>query len=252
MKVEELKNLCDLVENIVLETGKYALDAQLTAKKMVDKEKGDYATDVDLACEKMILERLAKLPKTFPVFSEEANQNIDSDIYWVVDPIDGTKNYFRELPLWSINLALFDNTTDEVLLSVVYFPKLGDVYKAVKGNGATKNGHSITPSTTSDLSEAIIYVELPNKSRDFWGEEVYNDLKRKVYRIRSWGLAASLCYVADGGFDGFVDISGTTKDYDILPPLLIAKEAGCKIVEFDHDLDIKIRPIKVTNGVLEL
>ena len=255
MTQEELKNLTNQVEKIVREVGDWVLSKQMVAKKEVAKEKGDYATDIDLEAEKKLVSALSGLDGSIGFETEEhTNGNDDSGdgLRWVIDPIDGTKNYFRKLPLWNINVALFDGKTKDILIGVVYFPKFKDLFTAYKGGGALRNGVLCQPSTISDPQEAMVYVEPPNISRGMRNEELYKKIRNKVFRVRTWGLATSLCYMADGGFDAFIDICATTKNYDVLAPLIVALEAGCKLEVFDVDKPIEERAIIVTNGKLRI
>ncbi len=244
----QLKILTSQVEHIVQEVGFYALEKQRQAKISVDKGKGDYATDVDIECERQIVQLLKLQDKRFPVYTEEENIKPDDGIYWVVDPIDGTKNYFKGLALWSVNIALYDSESKAIVLGVVFFPKLGEIFSAYKGGGAKLNGYDIKPSSTMKLSDAFVYTELPNADSTDEAMLEFNNLIRSTRRIRGWGIAAALCYTANGAFDAHFDFSGTTKPFDIYAPLIIAQEAGCRVSGFS---DGRVGTIlKVTNPVL--
>lgn len=237
--MQDLKQLTNQVEAIVKEVGDWVLFEQKNAKREVEKEKGDYATNIDLEAERRLVDALRELDPSIGFKTEEktANSNpgsspgqIANSCYsWVIDPIDGTKNFFRKLPLWSVNVALFDSEAKEVLLGVVYFPKLRDMFRAYKGGGAYRNGNLCKPSEVSDPKEAICYMELPSGAAERTGDDTLNNLLKKYYRVRGWGLASALCYLADGSFDIHVDLSGTTKPFDIYAPLVVAREAGCEV-----------------------
>lgn len=246
-----LKNLTEQVEVLIKQVGLFALEKQRQAKIEVDKGGGDYSTNVDVECERLVCDGLGRLDHKFPIYTEEENQKPDADIYWVVDPIDGTRNYFKGLPFWSINIALYDNKNQDVLVGVVFFPKLADLFSACKDAGAKLNGQIIHPSDTDDLSKTTIYAELPNnKSSD----EVFTNftsLLKKAYRVRGWGVAAAACYTASGAFDAHIDFSGTTKPFDILAPYSIAKEAGC-LVDDLHNLNNNPNGFVISNGKFSL
>lgn len=230
----QLKTLLPEIEQIVQEVGFYALEKQRQAKISVDKGEGDYATDIDIECERRIIEALGLLEHSFPVYTEEENIKPDDGIYWVVDPIDGTKNYFKGLPLWTVNVALYDSENDEILLGVVFFPKLGEIFTAHKDGGAKVNGYEIKPSSIKNMSDAFIYAELPNSGSSEETIHEFNKLLKTVRRVRGWGLAAAMCYTANGAFDGHYDFSGTTKPFDVYAALIIAEEAGCRISGFKN------------------
>jgi myo-inositol-1(or 4)-monophosphatase len=254
-----LDSLTKRIIEIARKAGDYALLHAGDVK--IDHEKaiiGDYATNVDFECERMIVKDLEGIQSdlgNFPIHAEEEHARPDSDIYWVVDPIDGTKNYFRGNPLWSVNIALYDSKNNEVLLGVVYFPdlgKTGKMFSAYKGGGANMNGQSIKPSENDNPEKAMLCVEPPNRTTHFKFDEIYQKLRKNNYRMRNWGIAAELCFVGSGGFDAFIDICGTTQDYDIMAPLIIAKEAGCKVVSFNQKDAPADRLIIVTNGKLKV
>jgi len=253
MKKQEIdfNRLMYSIERVARKAGDYALKMQSSAKKTVQKIEGDFATDIDFECEELIKKELSQIQPLFPVFTEEEYKRPEADIYWVVDPLDGTKNYYPGLPLWSVNIALYDAKNKNILLGVVYLPKLGDLFKAYKGGGAYLNGEKIKPSNVTDPAEAKIYVELPNKTTGFIGEEEFQKLRKEFYRIRTWGLGSALCYVASGAFDAFFDFCGTTRDYDIFASMIIAKEAGCEVLQFDPAEKAETRIIKVVNGKLK-
>ena len=255
MTQEELKNLTAEVEKIVREVGGWVLSKQMVAKKAVDKEKGDYATDIDIEAEKKLISALSGLDENIGFETEEHTNGLDDTgegLRWVIDPIDGTKNYFRKLALWSVSVALYDADHKEVLAGVVYLPKNDDMFVAYKGGGSYRNSEKCQPSDVSDPQEAIVYCEPPNISRGDWDPEEFQKIMKTFYRVRSWGLAAALCYTADGGFDAFIDISRTMKNPDIMAPMIIAKEAGCLLSGFDIDDELIDRRLIVTNSRLKV
>ncbi|MBD3280681.1 hypothetical protein GF389_04110 [Candidatus Dojkabacteria bacterium] len=255
MTQDKLQNLTSEVQSIVKEVGDWVLSQQMVAKKLTEKEKGDYATDIDLGAERRLVGALKTIaPEIGFETEEQTNGENDngSGLRWVIDPIDGTKNYFRKLPLWSVNVALYDPGTKEIQIGVVYFPKHQDMFVAYKGGGAYRNGMKCQPSDVVDSKRAIVYGASPSISNGLRNLDYYNSLAKKFYRVRDLGHGAGLCYVADGGYDAFIDVSGTTKNYDIMASILIATEAGCDLVDFDFDKAIKNRSIIVTNGKLKV
>lgn len=249
---DALPELTKKVIEIAREAGDYVVSNQKDMKKVENKGLQDYATNLDKESEELIVKALCELGVNYPVYGEEEHERPDSDVYWIVDPIDGTRNFFRGLPFWSVNIALYDSVQNQVLLAVVYFPITKDMFSAYKDGGAMQNGVKICASDISDPREAVVVAEMPNPVTGFFEKSRYEKMASKFFRVRSLGIGAELCYLANGGFEAFIDFSGTTQDYDILPGLLIAEEAGCKIVEFDYAKPIEERVIVVTNGRIEI
>ncbi len=242
--MRDLKELTANVTSIVREVGDFAKIKQDEAKIAVKKEFGDYATDIDIVCEKKLKSKLKKAAPEYLFYSEEENKNPNIGTYWVVDPIDGTKNYFRKLPFWGVSVALYDSELDEILLGVVYFPYFNDLFFAYKNGGAFLNGGPISPSSTNNIEEAILTVELPKKEITPEKIFVFDNLVKEAYRVRSIGLATMICYVASGSYDAYVDFSGTTKPFDLYASICIAREAGCYVTGLDRN------EVRVTNGKL--
>ncbi len=246
-----MNNLDDIltkVQRTVRKTGKYALKHKNKAFITQRKGENDFATNVDIYCEQLLIRELMLIGPNFGIYSEELHSDFKKNkrLFWVIDPIDGTKNYFRNNPLWSINVALFDNKIDKILLGVVYFPELNTFFYARKGFGAYQDNNQISVSQTSNLSNAVIYVDLPSSNHRKFTKN-FLSLQKDVYRIRSWGIGSSICFVASGAFDGFIDFSGTTKAYDIYASLIIAQEAGATISEIKKG-QYKDTVIWVTNS----
>ncbi len=245
-KTYQLTKILESTKKTILEVGDYAKKMQSKSSISVHKDTNDFSTNIDLILEKKIIIKLQKITPHIPVFSEEENIIPDSKLYWVVDPIDGTKNYYAQLPLWSVNIALFHKEKNEILLGVVYFPAMKDLFWALINKPAYLNGAQITPSKKK-LKDAIIHAELPNRKNIDKYSFKLEKLFKTCYKVRSWGIASSICYVANGTFDGYIDFSRTTKPFDIYAPILIARRAGCKIIDFDL-YKTKNYITKVTNG----
>ncbi|MFC1721909.1 inositol monophosphatase family protein [Patescibacteria group bacterium] len=230
---DKLQALATEVESLLAELGEYALAKQSQASVAVKKKGADFATDVDLEVEKKIKTEVQTFSEKFPVFSEEEGKQPESGIYWVVDPIDGTKNYFKGWPLWAINMALYDSGQNELLLAGVFFPAWDDYFAAIKGKGARLNGKNMKLSATRDLVEATLSVALPVPGTSGVYINRLQMLLQRTFRVREWGLAASICYVANGTFDADLNLRGSTNLYDVAAPMLIVAEAGCEIRNFD-------------------
>lgn len=244
--MRDLKTLTKDVIQVVREIGDFAKEKQVEAKITVNKEFGDYATDIDIECEKRLKNKLKKIAPEYLFFSEEENRNPGMGTYWVVDPIDGTKNYFRKLPFWGVSVGLYDSDLEEILLGVVYFPFFHDLFSAYKDGGALLNEKPAVPSETNTMEEAIITIELPKKNLTSEKILLFDNLVKEAYRVRSIGLATTICYVASGSYDAYVDFSGTTKPFDIYASLCIAKEAGCAVSGLERN------EVRVTNGKLTI
>ena len=201
------------------------------------KPGGDPTTTADIASERIIKQDvLSAFPSHHFLGEEEGFAGVDSEYTWVVDSLDGTKNYARGLWSYGLNIALYQK--EKLVIGVSYFPKVGDLYWASKGQGSFLNGKKITVSEEQDLAKAMLDLDLPHgENRPY---EILNTLMTQSFRARSFGIASlGLALVAQGAMEAFVDLSGTSKIWDLAAGILLVEEAG-GIVK-SHD---KISPLK--------
>jgi len=162
----------------------------------------NYVTDVDLEAERAILAVLRLRCPEHDVLTEESPPEARGSRYrWVIDPIDGTLNFARGYPCFSVSVALA--LDDQPLVGVIYDPLREQLFAAEAGQGATLDGKPLRVSPTTAMIEAVIGMDW---TRDA-GSRAYNAarigrLAQDCNVIRSCGSAAlALCYVAAGWWD---------------------------------------------------
>ncbi len=204
------------------------------SKIVVKKGTNDFALDADLASERLILRELKQFSPEIPVLAEESNRPIDwrNGWCWIVDPLDGTKNYHFKIPFWCVSIALMHDGKPQV--GVVYAPVTGELFSARLGGGAHSNGKKIQVSKTAKIAESLVVCEIPRRhssQRSFTRDlRSFDHTLGKVRRVRAFAAAAhDLCLVAKGAADGYLDFSHSTKVWDIAAGQLIVSEAGGKI-----------------------
>ena len=185
----------------------------------------DFATQMDLASEKLIVSEILKARPDDGIIGEEgSNRASTSGITWVIDPIDGTVNYFYRYPGWNVSIAAKDEK--DVLVGAVYSPSLSSLWHASRGDGAFLNNKPIKCNDPVDLSDALIGTGFSYdlKERVAQGKFIAN-LVPRVRDIRRGGAGAvDLCFVASGAVDAFFESS--LHEWDIAAGGLIAREAG--------------------------
>lgn len=222
--IEELQHASEIAR----EAGELA--AGYFRNEAIDtREKGhrDVVTAGDLAAEKLLRARLAAaFPKDGIVGEEGSSIRSSSGRRWYLDPIDGTLNFSRGLPIWCVSLALFDERGP--LLGVIRDPLRGDTFRAARGEGAELNGDRLVTSGVRDVNQAVVHITV-----DFHDESMQaglEDLRRlapRILRSRNIGSAAlALAYVAAGYFDAMVHRYAHTWDYGA-GALLIREAGGC-------------------------
>lgn len=193
------------------------------------KRYADLVTDADKASEALILGAIRERYPDHAILAEESGASGGSGGYtWVIDPLDGTLNYFHGFPFYSVSIGLAH--AGELLLGVVFDPLRGELFAAERGQGARLNGRRLHVSATESLNQALLTTGFPysrfsepdNNLREF------NHLSRRAREIRRSGSAAlELCYVAAGRSDGHWELE--LNAWDLAAGALIVREAGGKV-----------------------
>lgn len=204
----------------------------------------DMASEVDYAIEQSVREHLAVHTPDISFLGEEEGGGTPApgNLTWVLDPVDGTANFIRGLPMCAISLGLIDGK--QGVLGIIDLPYLGLRYSATDGGGAYCGNRRIHVSGTHDLSESIVTIgdyavgvnaAQRNKAR----LSLTGQLAGRVQRIRMLGTAAlDLVWLADGKTDASIALSN--KAWDMTAGVVIAREAGARVVDsagIDHDFD---------------
>lgn len=228
--------------------GNILMDCINKEKIVSVKGKGDIGTDIDLKSEKFIIDLIKKNFPDHTILSEEAGLDEKKSEYaWIIDPIDGTLNYFHGVEPFCVGLCVIKN--DEPIISAIYNPSRDRFYFAEKGKGATMNGNPISVSKR-DLKNSVIMTHISSK------KETRDRLLPNMEKIYSSGLHmrmfgsgfSDMTYVAAGNFDVMFQIK--TNIWDIFPGVLLIEEAGGRITDIKgKKIGIKSDSVLATNGV---
>jgi len=203
-------------------------------------------TEVDRAVELVLRDRISSRRPGDGVLGEELGAEGAGDRRWIVDPIDGTKNYVRGIPVWATCIALQHG--DEVVVGVVSAPALGRRWWAARGEGAFADGEPIRVSAVTDLGDAqLSYDSVPGWEAHGRGER-FLGLARRCWRTRGLGDFWSHVLVAEGAVD--VGVEPEVSVWDVAAVQVIVEEAGGRFT----DLGGAARPdggsAVSTNGLL--
>lgn len=195
----------------------------------------DMATEVDYAVEDLLRSFLAKETPEIAFFGEESGSGtVSSDgLVWVLDPVDGTANYARGIPLSGVSLSLIED--GQARIGVIELPYMSERFWAESGRGAETDGAALRVSRTTSVEDALVSVgdyavghgaATKNKLR-FAVTEL---LASQVQRVRMLGSAATdLAWVASGRLDASIILSN--KPWDTAGGVLIAREAGAEVLD---------------------
>jgi myo-inositol-1(or 4)-monophosphatase len=208
---------------------------------LIGKGDRDFATDVDLRIESEIKASLAQVTPEIPFLGEEeAGEKALGEARWVLDPIDGTINFARDIPLCSISLSLVHG--GQPVLGIVDVPLLGERFIARQGGGAYLNGTRISVAEVAGLPEAIVGVAdfkvgVGSEEENRLHLAVLARLARESLRVRMLGSAAlDLAWLAAGRLNATLMLSNLP--WDVTAGLLLAREAGGVVFDYDgspHD-----------------
>ena len=209
------------------------------------REKGpkDWVTEADFASQKVVRRTVLEAFPEHGFLGEEEEEGppdarfvhsreaCDGEFCWIVDPLDGTLNYARQLPNYSVSVALRRGV--EVVVGAVYDPLLDECFTAEMGQGARLNGVPIRTSACRHVEQALIAVSLPTViARRSLEVQRFLEVMHAAQAIRRLGSAAlNLCYVASGRLDGYWATS--VKIWDVGAGQLIVREAGGALTRLD-------------------
>ena len=185
----------------------------------------DIATQMDKKAEKFIMESLlAARPDDGIIGEEGSSVESKSGITWVIDPLDGTVNYFYGLPGWNVSIAAKDK--DGSVVGVVTAPTINSTWWATRGGGAFYNGHQIHCNDPIAVDRALIATgfqyDVAHRTTQM------TDLAKLVPLVRdlrrNGAAAVDLCHVAMGALDGYYEAG--LKEWDWAAGALVATEAG--------------------------
>jgi myo-inositol-1(or 4)-monophosphatase len=225
--------MLEKIKNIIKQAGYLARqDYDKSVSTITHKGNIDLVTETDLKLEQFLKEEILKIYPDHYFLIEESDDQLKSvDHLWIIDPLDGTTNFAHRFPIFAISIAY--ERYGEVVLGVVYVPKLDELFWAEKGSGAFLNGERITCSTTDKISNSLIATGFPYdrwEKGDFYLQEYAAFMKRSQGIRRAGAAAVDLCYTACGRLDGFFEHK--LKPWDTAAGCLIVNEAGGRITDY--------------------
>ncbi len=236
--------------------GAAILEARDRPREITSKGFRDEVTDADYAAQAAILAAIHEHYPQHRVVSEEndfghrlANWQPPEEYWWLVDPLDGTTNYSRDIPHYCVSVAVLRGTT--LIGGAIYDPNRGHLFAAGRGEGATLNGAPLRVSDRGDLAEAILEIGLArNREVRRQGLALFAALAPECRTVRTSGSAAlALAWVAAGWLDGYVHL--TLRPWDSAAGGLMIQEAGGRLsLPQGGEWRAQLPPILATNDAL--
>ncbi len=219
----ELKSLFDIAKTAAKNAGDYLAKRKYDEKKIFNEIGRDIKLDIDRDTEKLIRQEL--IATKIPVLGEEfGDDGISSQYKWVIDPLDGTSNYFRGLDQCCVSIALLRE--DKALVGIIYNFNNNELFTSFKGGGAYLNNTRICVSNITEVGNSTLTTGFPASENITLGLELFNSFKLWK-KIRMFGSAALSCaYVASGRCDVYQE-KGVYL-WDFAAGICLVEEAGGK------------------------
>ncbi len=197
-----------------------------------EKKANDLVSFVDKETENIIRDIILKeFPDHQFVGEEHGGSKKVAPLAWIIDPLDGTKNFLSGIDIFAISCALLEE--GEPIVGVVFNPVKNELFYALRGRGAFKNGKKIGINNNLPLERTLFATAFPFREKSMFDVlyEVFKRLYKKFSDVRRLGSASlDLCYVAEGIFSAFYEYGLSI--WDIAAGALIVIEAGGVVKDF--------------------
>jgi myo-inositol-1(or 4)-monophosphatase len=248
-----MSDLLNIALNAATQAGqliKSNFGSDLTVNEM---QRHDIKLELDVRSQKLITEIILKNDPTHAILGEEEGDlGGQGDVEWIVDPIDGTVNYYFNIPHFCVSIAARNRQTKEMLLGVIHDPMQNETWSVVKGGAPMLNGKPITTSARAAMAEAVVTVGFSkSKSALDAGFERYKRIAYDVRKTRMLGSAAlALAYIACGRLDAYVEEQISL--WDIAAGVMLVEAAGGQVTTAPSTVKPGTMFICATNGKLPI
>lgn len=195
-----------------------------------EMQKYDIKLELDVRSQKLITDIILARHPDHAILGEEGDTIGSGEIEWIVDPIDGTVNYFFGIPHYCVSIAARRTGTEDIILGVIYDPSQKELWTVAEGVPPTLNGKPISCSTRAQMHECVVTVGF-SKSKESLdaGFERYKRISYSVRKTRMLGSAAlAMAYIACGRLDAYVEEQISL--WDIAAGKMLIEQAGGKVM----------------------
>ena len=199
---------------------------QVEHLKVTPKGQHDFFCDVDVKAEQAIINAIHKAYPDHGIIAEESGvQHEDAESVWIIDPLDGTRNYLHGFPFYAVSIAV--RIKNRIEHAVIYDPLRHECFAASRGRGARLNDRRLRVSKQTLLSASLLGTGFPFRDTDLAARyfPTFEALFGQCSSVRGTGSAAlDLAYVASGRLDGYWNFG--LKPWDLAAGSLLIQEAG--------------------------
>jgi histidinol-phosphatase len=241
---KELKFAIDIAQ----EAGHLALQHFHRGIKAEMKADNTPVTLADQECERYIRKSIAKHFPDDAILGEEEGETAARDSHnsrrWIIDPIDGTYNFARKVPIWSVLLGLEEQ--GEIIVGVLHAPAMEETFWAERGGGSWRNGERVRVSDIAELNKTMFVFGAPDRivKQGFWNG--LENVIRSTYRQRGFGDYLNFAHVFEGKAEAAFEVG--LKPWDLAPMKIIVEEAGGRYSDLKGGSSIYSGSCLVSNG----
>ncbi len=224
-----MKDLLDTAIHAAKSAGQLIRQNFGTELNVNEMKQYDIKLELDVKAQELITKEILTRYPDHAILGEEGDTGGAGEIEWIVDPIDGTVNYFFGIPHYCVSIAARRRTSEDIILGVIYDPSQDELWTVAEGIAPTLNGKPISCSQRAEMSESVVTIGF-SKSKESLdaGFERYKRISYNVRKTRMLGSAAlAMAYIATGRLDAYVEEQISL--WDIAAGLMLIEKAGGKV-----------------------
>jgi len=245
MKEKHIKKLLNFSVDLIKECNRISLKYYKKTIKPEYKKDNSPVTIADKKCEKFLISEIKKKYPEHSFLAEETGvEDKNSEFRWIIDPIDGTKNFMRNFPFWGTLLAL--EYQNEVVMGIIALPAMKQMIYAGKGLGCYQNGKRVKVSKTDSIDKSYFIYGGIEYILDKPYKEKFLELVKNSYYDRGYGDCFGHTLVINGKAEYMLDPH--VSPYDVAPVKICVEEAGGVMTDLEGNRTIYSRGVLTSNG----
>jgi fructose-1,6-bisphosphatase/inositol monophosphatase family enzyme len=226
----QLEKELDFARAVSMHAGELALGYESKELKPESKPDLSPVTVADRECERLIARRIEEQFPDDGILGEEGScKESKNGRRWIIDPIDGTRDFVRRLPLWSNLLGLEVN--GEVVIGISNLVPRREMYSAIRGGGAWRNDSRIAISGIASAENAVVCINQLNRITEVPFGHAVVDWLQQFWSVRSLGGCVDAMMVCSGHAEAWIELHA--HPWDLAPLKVIGEEAGARFLNFD-------------------